>query len=102
MITARPGTALWRWCRKVDSMKPGERLGVSLDDLWGIEGYDHNGARFTPADRILENIVGSSYTHSYTLHPDHRSVTFCRHEETGKRYSSSPDRRAPPKRKEAP
>ena len=74
-------------------MKPGECLDVDMRDLKGISGFDHNGVRFTPADRILENIAGSSYTHSYAVDPAGRVVTFRRHEETGQRRYNSPDRR---------
>lgn len=93
MITADIRTALGRWCREVARMKPGQCLEIDVLELQLIPGFEHNGARWTPADRILENIVGSAYTHSYRVHPSGRTVVFMRHEETGRRYYESPDRR---------
>lgn len=93
MITADANSKLGYWCKRVDQMKPGEYLQADMRELQDIPGFEHNGAHFTPADRILENIVGSSYTHSYDADPSGRTVTFKRHEETGKRYYNSPDRR---------
>lgn len=93
MISAAPKGKLGYYCRKVDEMKPGERLDVDIRDLQDIESYCHNGAIFTPADRIFGNIAGSAYTHSYEVHPSGRYITFVRHEETGHRYYDDPDRR---------
>jgi hypothetical protein len=55
-----------------------------------IIGFEHNEAFFTPADRILGNIMGSAYTHSYEVRPDGK-VTFIRHENTGVRRHNDPD-----------
>lgn len=91
--TADPSSHLGYWCRKVSQMKPGERLDVSGQALRDIPSYEHNGAVFTPADRVLGNIIGSAYTHSYTVHPYEDTVTFMRHEDNGTRRSADPDRR---------
>lgn len=71
-------------------MKPGECLDVDYRDLHDIASYEHNEATFTPADRILGNIMGSAYTHSYQQIPDGR-VRFTRHENTGARRHGDPD-----------
>lgn len=96
MISADPNSLLGYWCRKVDAMKPGEFLEVSGHTLRDIPSYEHNGATFTPADRVLGNIMGSAYTHSYRVHPYNDTVTFIRHEDNGTRRSVDPDRRQPP------
>lgn len=93
MITADPKTDLGRWCREIDRMKPGECLDVDMAELQLIPGFEHNGAHWNPADRILENVAGSAWTHSYEVHPGGRHVTFRRHVEDGRRYYQSPDRR---------
>jgi hypothetical protein len=95
MITADPRTYLGRVCEVVDRMRPGECLKVSVWEMrLEIASYEYNGATFTPADRVLGNIVGSAYTHSYSLAPLGETVTFRRHEDTGKRHFIDPDRRA--------
>lgn len=74
-------------------MKPGERLTVDMRDLERIPSFEHKGATFTPPDRILGNIVGAGYTHSYDIDPFSRRVTFARHENTGQQRHEDPDRR---------
>lgn len=91
MITANPSSLLGYWCRKVASMKPGQRLEVDRRELADIPSFVHNDADFTPPHRILENIVGSAYTHSFSVRPDNGNIVFERHEDTGKRHYSSPD-----------
>ena len=81
--------------RKVERLEPGKWIVVSwaLDDLPEIQ---HNGAMFTPADRVLENIVGSAYEFSYWQDPENGSVVFHRRSEPVKgalRTYVSPDRR---------
>lgn len=93
MITADPKSQLGYLCRKVDEMKPGQCLDVDMRDLRDIPSYDYNGATFTPADRVLGNIVGSAYTHSYRVSLDERRVTFMRHVDTWQRHYEDPDRR---------
>lgn len=93
MITAQPGTPLYHWCKVVDSLKVGEAIQIDRYDLWDIQSFEHNDAVFTPADRILGNIVGSAYTHSYFEDPRGQWVTFVRHPETGRVYHRDPDRR---------
>lgn len=91
MITTSPGTLLYDYCRRIDAMKPGEAFCVDMYELRNIASYEHNGAWFYPPDRILGNIVGSGYTHSYEV--QRGQVTFYRHKETGRRYYEEPDRR---------
>jgi len=91
MITADPKSRLGYLCRKVAEMKPGQRLEISRYELADIPSFVLNDADFTPAHRILENIVGSAYTHSFSVRPDNGNVVFARHEETGERHYSSPD-----------
>lgn len=93
MITGNPNSLLGKWCKLVDDLKPGSALRCDWEDLMGIDGFVHNGAVFSPADRILENIVGSAYTHNYRVSVDGRTVTFYRFEDTGVRHYMSPDRR---------
>jgi hypothetical protein len=94
MITADRRTYLGIICDLVDRMKPGECLRVDVREMrLEIPSYEHNSATFTPADRVLGNIVGSAYTHSYTLDPMGDTVTFRRHEDTGQRRFIDPDRR---------
>lgn len=92
MITADQDTLLGAFCARVDAMKPGERLKVDRFTLADIPEFDHNGARFTAADRILGNIIGSAWTHSYQV-CENGDVVFIRHEDTGKRRYADPDRR---------
>lgn len=100
MITADPDTFLGYLCRKVDEMKPGQRIDVSIHDLHReIPSFDYGGAMFSAPDRVLENIVGSSYTHSYTVNHERSTVTFERHENTGARHYLSPDRRPADRRR---
>lgn len=94
MITADPRSKLGYICRMVDEMEPGQCLGIDAHDLRdATSSYEHNGAVFTPPDRVLGNIVGSGYTHSYDIDPMNRVVTFRRHHESGKRTFYDPDRR---------
>lgn len=87
--------ALEHWVERVSQLKPGQLLYVYPHDLQDIQSHEHNGATFSPADRILGNIVGSAYTHSYSMHPSGRFVTFERHEDTGVVWHRDPDRRQP-------
>lgn len=93
MITADPRSALGYWCEKVAALQPGQCLDIDQRDLADIPSYVHNDATFTPSDRILGNIVGSAYTHSYSVHPSGQKVTFMRHAENGTRRSYDPDQR---------
>jgi hypothetical protein len=95
MHTADPNTFLGHVCAQVARMKPNECLTVCGYELrHEVSAFMHNGARFTPADRVLGNIIGSAYTHSYTVDERTGDVTFRRHEEKpGIRYYADPDRR---------
>jgi hypothetical protein len=92
--TADPKSFLGSLCKEVAAMKPGERLTVSRFELRSeIPSFYHNGAEFTPADRVLGNIIGAAYTHDYTVNPTNGDVTFRRHEDTGERRYVDPDHR---------
>jgi hypothetical protein len=93
MHTADPKTLLGEICSHIDGMKPGQRLTVDRMALADIPSFFHNDAEFTPADRVLGNIVGSAFTHSYTVDHMNGNVTFHRHEDTGERRYEAPDRR---------
>lgn len=94
MITADPRSKLGYICRAVDAMEPGECFAIDMRDLSDATySYEHNGVTFTPADRVLGNIVGSGYTHSYEIEPMGRKVIFRRHVKTGERTHYDPDRR---------
>jgi len=93
MITADPDSKLGFWCAKIDAMEVGTFFEVSHIDLDGIEPIHHNGVDFTAPDRILGNIVGSSYTHSYSINEYTGVVRFARHENTGEFRHTDPDRR---------
>jgi hypothetical protein len=86
----RSRASLEFWCRRVSRMKPDERLEVDPRDLRDIASYEHNEMTFTPPDRILGNIMGSTYTHSYWQKPDGR-IVFARHKNTGERRHKDPD-----------
>ena len=92
--TALAGTYLAHVCGIAASMKPGECVCVSACELrFEVPSFFHNGAEFRPADQVLGNIIGSAYTHSYTENPVDGTITFRRHEETGQRHYTDPDRR---------
>ena len=91
--SATPGSALADFCDLVASMKPGERLVLRHHDLCNATGYHYNGAWFSPADRVLGNILGSSRTHSYYHCPRTGDIIFVRHEKTDRRTYTDPDRR---------
>lgn len=93
MHTAAPSSKLAYICEHVMRMKPGECLKLDRRELSDVPSYEHNGATFAPADRVLGNIVGSAYTHSYRIDPATGDVTFERHEYTGEVRYRSPDRR---------
>jgi hypothetical protein len=79
----------------VGRLEPGQRIDFSDSELREIETLHHNGATFTPADRVLENIIGSSYEFRYTTALNGR-VTFERLSAPltdGRRSYVSPDRR---------
>lgn len=89
--TDRSSRSLAYWCQKIGSLKEGQCLDVDIRELRDISSFEHNDATFTPADRILGNIMGSDYTHSYKLHPYKPVVTFIRHKDTGELRHKDPD-----------
>lgn len=80
----------------VGSMKPGQRLDIAMGELeHHIRGFEYNGVFFSPADRVLENIVGSAYEYSYWIDERRRVVIFERLSKPLEEPSCyvSPDRR---------
>lgn len=77
----------------VASMRPGEILRLEKALFRDIETYEHKGALFTGPDRVLENIMGASYTHDYRIDELTGAITFRRYEDTGEKHYVSPDRR---------
>jgi hypothetical protein len=96
IITATPGTALGRLCRLVAQLEPGQCRIISHQDLAEVRSFEHNDATFTPADRVLGNICGSAYSHSFSVRPDGSGVEFCAHTIGDRIRYVSPDQR--PKR----
>lgn len=82
--------------RQVASLKPGFEIKIDRNELADeIGGRHYNGAYFTPADNILENIIGGSYEYGYDIIPKSGDVIFYRLDkplENGRTYTS-PDRR---------
>ena len=56
---------LRRLVAQVASLQPGLRLEIDERELCDLPNYEHKGGVFTPADQILENIVGSAYEFYY-------------------------------------
>lgn len=51
---------------EVRKLKPGQAIQFSMYELKeNVPGYHYNGAYFSPADRVLENIIGSAYEFRY-------------------------------------
>lgn len=92
MVTAL-GYPLEGICRRVAAMLPGEKLAVPFEALREIPSYEHKGATFTAPDRVLGNITGAAFTHSFWEEPHTQVVIFERHRDTGKRHYTDPDRR---------
>jgi len=90
-MNASGRSTLAQYCHIVSSMKPGECFMVDLRDLRDIPSFIHNDTTFEPAHRILENIMGSAYTHSLEIDAVRGIAIFRRHENTGERHYSSPD-----------
>lgn len=91
MILADTSTRLGRIAHAVDMLKPGDCLTFDMSELRDIPSFEHNGATFSPADRVLGNIMGSAYTHSFRVSDGGRTVTFYRHEQTEERRYKEPD-----------
>jgi hypothetical protein len=85
--------------RMVASLKPGQTIQFSAIELIDkVGGYWHNGVFFSPADTVMENIIGSSYEYSYTESLTTGAITFRRLEapidgDSGELAYISPDRR---------
>lgn len=86
----------YRLAHEVSRIKPGQCLQVDSTILGlYVAGMDYNGARFTPADMILENVVGSSYEFWYTEDIINRRIIFHRAQISSEEpiYYRSPDRK---------
>jgi len=82
------------FCILVERLKPGERCNISIRELNDSKlSYEHNGAIFEVEDQILENIVGSRWTHSYIRDSYNMCVIFIRHDDRGIAHYVSPDLR---------
>lgn len=90
MITASANTMLGMMCRDVDSLAEGEAICFSRHQLQDVETGP---AGFAPEDRIMENIVGSSWSLKYVVDQYTGDVTYYRMPNDGRRYYTSPDRR---------
>ena len=78
------------------NVKPGQCMEVSRFLLYDIDMYDYNGGRFSPPDRVLENIIRAAYEWSYQINPISGNVIFMRaiKPDYEKRTYISPDRRS--------
>lgn len=83
--------------KKVANLKPGFNIVIDRCDLQDeFPSRIYNEVEFTPADNLLENIVGSSYEFSYQINFSNGNTTFHRLKkplEGGLRSYTSPDRR---------
>jgi len=82
----------------VKSLQPGQSVHVDwrqLESEFPFQQY--NGAMFSPPDRLLENVMGSSFEYGYTINPADRTVMFFRLEKPIEEFDTfvyiSPDRR---------
>lgn len=80
----------------VKRLRPGQRVTLSGSVLMDIAPLHHNGYAWTPPDRVLENIVGSSFEFRYFCNYCKGDATFERLDgqlTNGYRSYVSPDRR---------
>ncbi len=80
----------------VSNLKPGQQIEISRNLLREVGSREYNGATFTPADNIMENIIGSAYEFWYQEVFATGNVIFgrlCRPLSDGGRTYTSPDRR---------
>ena len=80
----------------VKRLRPGQSVTISGSVLQGIAPIHHNGYAWTPPDRVLENIVGSSFEYRYRCSGYKGDATFERLDgrvADGYRSYVSPDRR---------
>lgn len=61
----------------VASLKPGQQITIGFRE---VEDAFPAQPPWTPPERLLENIVGSSYEFSFSINPMNREVTFSRRE----------------------
>ena len=81
---------------QVRHMEPGEVVSVDSFFFLDVPPFEHNGARWTPEEQVLEKIIGSAFEYSTSTDPMARTVTFYRHPEPcpeGAYRWISPDRR---------
>ena len=63
--------------QEVASLKPGQQITIAFRE---VEDAFPSQSPWTPPERLLENIVGSSYEFSFSINPMNREVTFSRRE----------------------
>ena len=81
-----------RWLlESVRRMKVGQRLAFHKIDMEDIATLHHRGCVWTPADRVIENVLGGAYCLSYRVDRESGTVTFMRHPENTGRHYLSPD-----------
>ncbi len=67
------------YIHKVASLAPGEAICFAVNEMTDdISSREYNGGRWNPADRVLENIIGSGHGWSYRLDEQRECVTFYR------------------------
>lgn len=80
---------------EIKRLKPGQAIQYSRYELIDkVPGFHHNDAYFSPANRVLENIMGSAYEYYYEEKLD-GDIVFYRLKKplkNGRTYTS-PDRR---------
>lgn len=93
--------ALQCFVREVERIPPGQCITISrfaLMDIRSASVFDLFGSSFDPVDRIMENVIGSSYSIVVHRNDMKRTVTFERLKEpldpsSGMLTYVSPDRR---------
>ena len=63
--------------QEVASLKPGQQITIAFRE---VEDAFPSQSPWTPPERLLENIIGSSYEFSFSINPMNREVTFSRRE----------------------
>lgn len=63
--------------QEVASLKPGQQITIGFRE---VEDAFPAQSPWTPPERLLENIIGSSYEFSFSINPMNREVTFSRRE----------------------
>lgn len=88
-------SALRELAARVGALQPGESLDIKAGVLRDVPPLHHNGATWTPEERVLENVIGSAYGWRAVPNPFNGVVTFerCASVPDGARTYVAPDRR---------